>query len=1016
MKLHLPVKLFQTLTTIILGVPSTLPATEALIPGGFTEIEVDELSDISSCSSSSANHAFIIDCNLLPDGTLSTEGISTPLMTSTSGAWYLTSQSESSKASFSVNKSTTQLFDIAENGALIWENLATLAYTQTTSHKNGTVVHGGTNSHIAWSGNDTIIFSGNSTNAAIYGEQGCAIALNDNKKIIFSNNQASTQGAAIYSHYGDIDIRNNDSVEFSGNVNIFGGTYKLQSISAFGSSENIISFSAPEEKSIIFRDAIQISGRCSVHLNENYTDSHGQVHQQRGDIIFSGASVEEDLLNIKGCEGTAEEILKSRLSTVYGATKLFAGRLIIEDGAIYEGRGFTAMKDSSATVQVQNAQFNHAGDILFDSDSYLELVGASIVQGNTYINENSSLHIDVRNSANPSVLIGDLFLNGSLSVSAHENEINKAVLFVCGSINSDNQESFTINGKAYNISDCNWIDNTLVLNYREETFNSFYNGTHTVEESASAPAIHHHFETLKIKGKGLSSSDIGIYHCSSVIFTDCIEQPEWDNHTTLSHNKRIQIIDNTAKGAIESAYLTVSNNGHVEFKRNKAAEQADTFENYGGAIRYIWGGRGAILNENDTLIFDDNSAYVGGAIAGYHAGAINIEGNDEVVFRGNQATEKGGALYGGMAMALNIRNNGSVLFEKNVEKANEEYRLRSVFIQNRWASDVQLSAGENDSIIFKDSVFIGSIINENPETIKDFYLRLNESFKDSDGNLVEQRGDILFTGASTLSDLKAVKGTDGTASEILNSRTSEIQTRTNLYGGRLRVEDGAIYKGYGITAMEDSEATVRVKDAELSHYDYSMEFNAGTALEVAGTSTIRGNMKLMKGSIFKLESNASLCVHETMGYDVATLTIGGTILLEGNSTLNASLTLDNGSTLDMYILDGGAVALCGALTFGGQITMGDCLRTTLEEMREGSGSITLFTGLTHLVLPGTVREDATGRVWVGDVFSNMEGNRTHYLTYEANVGSLSVVYIPETTTTTLNLLALAGLTMRRRRK
>ena len=172
----------------------------------------------------------------------------------------------------------------------------------------------------------------------------------------------------------------------------------------------------------------------------------------------------------------------------------------------------------------------------------------------------------------------------------------------------------------------------------------------------------------------------------------------------------------------------------------------------------------------------------------------------------------------------------------------------------------------------------------------------------------------------------------------------------------------------------------------------------------------------MKGSIFKLESNASLSVHETMGYDVATLTIGGTILLEGNSTLNASLTLDNGSTLDMYILDGGAVALCGALTFGGQITMGDSLRTTLEEMREGSGSITLFTGLTHLVLPGTVREDATGRVWVGDVFSNMEGNRTHYLTYEANVGSLSVVYIPEVTTTTLSLLALAGLTMRRRRK
>lgn len=79
-------------------------------------------------------------------------------------------------------------------------------------------------------------------------------------------------------------------------------------------------------------------------------------------------------------------------------------------------------------------------------------------------------------------------------------------------------------------------------------------------------------------------------------------------------------------------------------------------------------------------------------------------------------------------------------------------------------------------------------------------------------------------------------------------------------------------------------------------------------------------------------------------------------------------------------------------------------------------SITLFTGLTNLVLPGTVSEDATGRVWVGDVFSNMEGHTQYCFNYSPDVGSLAVVYIPELATSTLSLLALTALATRRKRK
>ena len=142
----------------------------------------------------------------------------------------------------------------------------------------------------------------------------------------------------------------------------------------------------------------------------------------------------------------------------------------------------------------------------------------------------------------------------------------------------------------------------------------------------------------------------------------------------------------------------------------------------------------------------------------------------------------------------------------------------------------------------------------------------------------------------------------------------------------------------------------------------------------------------------------------------------GTALLAGSSTLNASLTLAEGATLDMMSLDAGAVTLNGALTFGGQVEMGENLMAILNEMRGWEESATLFTGIESLVLPLVVTSGDSGRVWAGDVFSNLAGNESYYIDFKADVGALLVVHVPEPATTTLSLLALAGLCARRRRK
>ena len=81
---------------------------------------------------------------------------------------------------------------------------------------------------------------------------------------------------------------------------------------------------------------------------------------------------------------------------------------------------------------------------------------------------------------------------------------------------------------------------------------------------------------------------------------------------------------------------------------------------------------------------------------------------------------------------------------------------------------------------------------------------------------------------------------------------------TNLHGGRLRVEDGAIYKGCGITAHAGSDAIMRVQNAELDHSGYRLTFNAGTTLELAG----RKRGFLVSGGEVNLERMAKVLVDE----------------------------------------------------------------------------------------------------------------------------------------------------------
>lgn len=137
----------------------------------------------------------------------------------------------------------------------------------------------------------------------------------------------------------------------------------------------------------------------------------------------------------------------------------------------------------------------------------------------------------------------------------------------------------------------------------------------------------------------------------------------------------------------------------------------------------------------------------------------------------------------------------------------------------------------------------------------------------------------------------------------------------------------------------------------------------------------------------------------------------------GAALTTASLTLADGATLEMTSI-ADAVKLNGAaLTFGSGVQLGDNLLAAVQALEYGD-TLALFTGVGEFTLhSAAATELESTRVLASSVFSNVQ-NSSLYVDFQVvdNVGSLLVVNVPEPATTTLSLLALTALAMRRRRK
>ncbi len=196
----------------------------------------------------------------------------------------------------------------------------------------------------------------------------------------------------------------------------------------------------------------------------------------------------------------------------------------------------------------------------------------------------------------------------------------------------------------------------------------------------------------------------------------------------------------------------------------------------------------------------------------------------------------------------------------------------------------------------------------------------------------------------------------------------------------------------------DVLATLDVKAIEV--------VNGSTTSVILGNTATLATLTLDSDTVFgafkAAEARTANTASETT-ISVGTLTAGTGATLNANLKFSADSTLNLAGSLAM----GSSVELASGMTLGLSPEM-------LEKLYSGV-SLELFTGVDSLKLDG---EDITAGTTLpaDDIFSGLSADYTYEMGFNGGVVSLSATMVPEPTTATLSLLALAALAARRRRR
>lgn len=282
-----------------------------------------------------------------------------------------------------------------------------------------------------------------------------------------------------------------------------------------------------------------------------------------------------------------------------------------------------------------------------------------------------------------------------------------------------------------------------------------------------------------------------------------------------------------------------------------------------------------------------------------------------------------------------------------------------------------------------------------------------------------------------------------TGSEKANSHYTLFSGSGTNLAGNFTGSNRATYLN---NAADGTVRTLEITGSETYSTNIKVDKNINLKMSGTGKQSFGGDMSSFNGSVsatagvLQLLNQTSVNVQDLLvtgadaehqavigvytGADSTTtegsIVVSGTLTGNSYATLNANLTMADGSTIAVRGENG--LHMGSALTFanGGKMNLSEDILGSLADLDRGEG-LTLFSGVDSFTLGGSAYSDEV-TYNAQDYFNLMSLTNpdTYVIRFQADAaadgGTVSIFAVPEPTTATLSLLALAGLAARRRRK
>lgn len=804
-------------------------------------------------------------------------------------------------------------------------------------HKSygGAIYNSGTfqvnsNDSVSFQNNRTYYTTSTSSSSYYYYYYGGAIyntntfSLMDNGEVTFLGNASSQAGGAIYNS-GNFSIRGNGNVIFRQNWE--GGNKRLRSIYHDGGT---MTLDATTGHSITFYDSIY-SASGTLKLNETGT----------GDIVFTGATTEDDLRFMKGSAGTAAEIQNSRTSILYGTISLGGGRLLVRD----EARLFTYGNidlGEGASICLNNGVFGAGSGYTqtFGNGTTLNIDESGTVNNNVTLQSGSTLQLDKAQATfNAALSIED-------GITLHLNDYRKGETYTLLTANSlsVNPENINIIGNRGTVS---VVGNSLVL------------------ESDC--------ERLHWSGSGYWSDDSSKLWTSS----ETGEQMTFASGDEVVFNNGGTI---NISGGVRPSAVEVS------------GSRAVTFRGDGSII-----GHGQLTKEgSNTLTINTANRYSGGTVI--NGGTVKV-GHEEALGTGEVSLGNGATLdMAGHAVANELHLVGNGVVKNGASFAG------ALVLENGTLSGDTLQIAQQATVesgtLQNTLAGVGALSKTTKGTVQ---LNGNNSY--SGGTVVEAgtlvlghlnalgSGDVELAGGTL--DLNQLEGTfsnsiTGTGGLWLNTQHHLSLAGDSSYSGGTILKNGTVTLlhdhalGTGTVELAGGTLDLNAQDIAL---DNALTGSGSLVVESEHTVTLNGDNSYSGGTTL---NKGTLTAGSATAFGTAAVTVnGGTLNMNSLAMTNAVVL--NGGTLQ------GADAFSGGITVTGDAVLETALNTAVQ-LEAGTLSGTAIGNKSRVTAAGgTLACDLEGRAALnvtGDtVFS---GHATHTGGTTVESGTLTITGSVET--------------------